>query len=193
MATTRTGRVSLVGPSSTGKTALFRAIQGLPFVADSQPTVIANHFIYRNADIQAERVPELNFWDTSGNEQHREAIGIYMKRAEVAVLVIDELTRATIPLISKWFQFIYTSNVGEPEPSRIVLRNKSDIGIAPDQQLIDLVTGQSHAEYFDVSAKTGDGIRGFIEALYRICEDRRVHPRPVISAQSGAQKSSSKC
>ena len=147
-------KVILLGDTSVGKTSICnRKIRG-QFLQVAPTLGVANSKII--VDLGTEQV-ELNIWDTAGQEQYQSITPIYMKNADVCIIVASLFDEKSIENIKKWDQSVRenTENV-----SIIIAINKTDIIGTPPISISDISSNLSnkYGEVFFVSAKNGSGI-----------------------------------
>ena len=147
-------KVILLGDTSVGKTSICnRKIRGqfLPVA----PTVgVGNSKII--VDIGSQQV-ELNIWDTAGQEQFQSITPIYMKNADVCIIVASLFDPKSIENIAKWDK---TVKEHAENASIIIAINKTDIIETPPISISEISASLSDkfGEVFFVSAKNGSGI-----------------------------------
>ena len=161
----RTAFVSLVGRPNVGKSTLLNALIGkkISIVSDKpQTTRTRVRGIVTTADTQ------LVFVDTPGLHKATTALGQRvnstalesMRDVDVVCLVLD--ATQTVGTGDQWVsQQLEIKNA-------IVILNKTDA--VPTSKVLSQLSAASKfgaAEYFPVSAKTGDGVPELIEALTR--------------------------
>jgi GTPase len=175
----RSGFATLVGRPNVGKSTLLNGILGtkVSIVSDKPQTTRSQvRGVLTRPDAQ------VVFVDTPGihkprtllgerlNDTAEEAIG----DVDVVCLVLD----ATAPVGKgdRW--------VAERVPSdAFVVVNKVDIA-SPDQVLRQLAAagGLEKAEYFPVSARTGDGVHALVEAIVgRLPEGPQLYPDDMVT------------
>jgi GTPase SAR1 family protein len=178
MKSARPGCVALCGDSRSGKTCLFRAIQNEAFRETYEPTVLGEHFRFLDANLALPNVPELNFWDTGGDAQIHNYLAVYLRRADV-ILVVTESVSA--PKLKTWCDFATASNRGERAPTIAIVRSQNDSQVSPaEENALQSFTQQRHCEGFVVSAKTGEGVPEMVRKLFDICQERKLHPPAML-------------
>jgi GTP-binding protein Era len=175
----RSGFVSLVGRPNVGKSTLLNRILGqkVSIVSDKPQTTR-----HRIQGVLTRPDAQVVFVDTPGIHKPRTALGERLNEAatstigdvDVVVLVLD----ATQPLGrgDRW--------VAERVPrDAVVVVNKVDIA-RPGDVLTQLgaAADLDLAEYFPVSARTGDGVAGLVEHLVdRLPEGPRYFPDDMVT------------
>ena len=160
-------KVVFVGDASVGKTSIFMRKMNGDF-STSTPTIgVSNNKIdisYNNKSVQ------MNIWDTAGQEQYQSLAPLYLKGAEVAIIVASLHDSMSIEHISKWHQEVLSSAGDIP---CIAVVNKTDILETPPTP-IPVVQSTLQAKFqsiFFVSAKTGDGIEVLFAEVAKYCAE----------------------
>lgn len=159
-----TVKAILLGDSQVGKTALMSRYLSGKFDGDTTVTVSACCFA-RMVKVDGTTV-KLNLWDTAGQEQFRSISPIFYHSAQVAILVFDVTSPASMEVTDYWINELRENG---PEGCPIVIfANKCDLDnerkISPE----DCFNFASKNSYplFETSALTGDGVDdGFQAAL----------------------------
>jgi small GTP-binding protein len=174
----RKNLITLIGDSRIGKTAIFESLQNHPFVETYVPTSGVRHFTYTNPSIENPDITELNIWDTSGDPALRDIVSLYSRRIDIAVIVTDELSTATIAALNQWFDLVRTANAAESPPHFVIVRTKSDTTGKSPSELKEEVERQKKCAVLEISSKTGEGMEEFVNLLYQICQERKLNPPP---------------
>jgi GTP-binding protein Era len=175
----RSGFATLVGRPNVGKSTLLNGILGtkVSIVSDKpQTTRTQVRGVLTRPDAQ------VVFVDTPGIHKPRTLLGERLNDTaadalsdvEVVVLVLD----ATAP-VGKGDRFI----AARVPADAFVVVNKVDVA-SPDQVLRQLAAagGLEKAEYFPISARTGDGVPELVEAIVgRMPEGPRLYPEDMVT------------
>jgi GTPase SAR1 family protein len=190
MKSARPGRVVLCGESRSGKTSLFRALQGESFLSDYEPTALADHYRRINPADALPNVPELNVWDVGGDAASRPYARVYIRGADVVLVCTDAVLP---PQLNGWLSVIRTSNYGMPEPTIAIVRTKKDLAIPPaEERAFQTFLQQKQCEGFVVSAQSSEGVPEMIHKLYEMCQQRKTNPpkiipEPAVGGDTGAK------
>ncbi len=175
----RSGFVSLLGRPNVGKSTLVNHILGakVSIVSDKPQTTRAQvRGVLNRSDAQ------VVFVDTPGIHKPRTLLGQRLNDTavdaaggvDVVVLVVD----ATAPL-GTGDRFVADRLPGDA----VVVVNKVDM--ASRRQVLDQLNAAAEldrAEYFPISAKTGEGVDVLVEALVeRLPEGPRYYPDDVVT------------
>lgn len=161
-------KIVVVGDSGVGKTCLLiRFIRDL-WEDDSQPT-LGVEFMTKILQTEKHRI-QLQLWDTAGQELFRSVTRGYYRGSAGALLTFDLTNRDTFDNIGRWLQDI--KDVARADVVTILLGNKSDLS---DKRQVSYdeakLFAQTHGmQYFETSAKTGDGINEAINACVAVIE-----------------------
>ena len=161
-------KVVVVGDSGVGKTCLLiRFIRDL-WEEDSQPT-LGVEFMTKIVQTEKHRI-QLQLWDTAGQELFRSVTRGYYRGSAGALLVFDLTNRDTFENIGRWLQDI--KDVARSDVVTLLLGNKSDLS---DKRQVTYEEADNFAkahgmQYFETSAKNGDGISESIDACVAVIE-----------------------
>nr|XP_043887982.1 ras-related protein Rab-36 [Solea senegalensis] len=155
-------KVVLVGDLSVGKTCIINRFCKDVFERDYKATIGVDFEIER---FEISGVPfSLQIWDTAGQEKFKCIASAYYRGAQVIITVFDMADIKSLDSTCKWLEEALREN--EPDSCFIFLvGNKSDLLPSEERQrtekdAIRLAT-ELHAEFWAVSAKTGENVQGF--------------------------------
>uniref|UniRef100_A0A8D3BDN0 RAB34, member RAS oncogene family b n=1 Tax=Scophthalmus maximus TaxID=52904 RepID=A0A8D3BDN0_SCOMX len=155
-------KVIVVGDVAVGKTCLISSFCKRDFEKNYKATI--------GVDFEMERfevlgVPfSLQLWDTAGQERFKCIASTYYRGAQAIIVVFDLSSVSSLAHARQWLEDAMRDN----DPSSVLLflvGTKKDLS-APDQlahieQEAMRLSEEIKAEYWAVSAKSGDGIRDF--------------------------------
>jgi small GTP-binding protein len=157
------GKVVIVGDAGVGKTALlFRFKRGVH--ADTTPTIGANS-IQCQVSLSPDRVVTLNVWDTAGQDDFKTLLPMFVRGAEVAVVVYDVSRHLTFEHVEQWISFFRSDTA---ECAVVLASNKSDLATDVDPSEIEELCAHHGLQHFETSAVTGEGV----ELLFREVAER---------------------
>lgn len=155
-------KVIVVGDVAVGKTCLISRFRKGAFDKNYKATI--------GVDFEMERfevlgVPfSLQLWDTAGQERFKCIASTYYRGAQAIIVVFDLSSVSSLAHARQWLEDAMKEN----DPSSVLLflvGTKKDLS-SPDQlaqieQEAIRLSEEIKAEYWAVSAKSGDGIRDF--------------------------------
>ena len=145
-------KVILVGNSHVGKTCLLCQFLDSSFQLEFQTTIAPDKSIKQlnllNTDIT------LEIWDTAGQDNYAIANKIFMKKADIALIVYDITDKASFEGLQNWYNRVVEIN----DKKKVVFGiagNKSDLF---EKQVVSTEDGQNfskkiNALFFETSAK----------------------------------------
>ncbi|KAH0787334.1 small GTP-binding protein [Histomonas meleagridis] len=165
-------KVILLGSSHSGKTSIAHRYVHKSFtqntVASTQPAFFQKeinqsgyHFI-------------LDIWDTAGQEAFHSLAPIIYRDARGALIIFDITDPSSFKTASKWVNELKQANGDMTH--MILVGNKSDLASsrAVTREEAEKYAQANHFQYFETSAKTGQGIESPFFAMGRlISEDKR--------------------
>jgi small GTP-binding protein len=116
-------KIILVGESGIGKTSIINRYHNNSFNENSLSTVSMN-FISKKIEINKKKVI-VDVWDTAGQEQYRSINKLFVKDADIVILVYDITTRKSFDDLDYWHNFI-NDELGQT-PVLALAGNKMDL------------------------------------------------------------------
>ncbi|XP_053136442.1 ras-related protein Rab-36 [Hemicordylus capensis] len=159
-------KVVVVGDLYVGKTSLINRFCKDVFDRDYKATIGVDFEIER---FEIAGVPyNLQIWDTAGQEKFKCIASAYYRGAEVIITVFDLADIQTLDHTKQWLEDALREN--EPGSSFIFLvGTKKDLvsDAACEQTELDAIrfANEMQAEYWSVSAKTGENVRDFFSRV----------------------------
>ena len=171
-------KVVFIGKSNAGKTSLVTRVTENRFDNNTRPTTSTAHFSFKPDESDPDL--EITFWDTAGMEKYRAINQIYYREAVGAILVFDLTARDSFEELDMWKgDFL----AGDPQPNAILILagNKCDLG----SPVVTEEEARTWAEdngvlYFQVSAKTGEGVAELVDALVKTIPRKCSEPEERI-------------
>ena len=162
-------KLIVVGDINTGKSSILNRFTKNVFEEHYQST-IGLDFISKNYTIHNQEV-RLVLYDTAGQEKFRSLIPMYIREAQIILLIYDISNKNSFDSIPKWFSDIL--NVKDDEAVFGLIGNKNDLN---DKREVTYEEGKKLADekniiFEEISAKTGNNINELFhdkvfEALY---------------------------
>ena len=154
-------KLIVVGNQGTGKSSILNRFVNETFEENYQAT-IGLDFQSKNITIHDQDV-RLIIYDTAGQEKFRSLIPMYIREAQIILLVYDICDKESFDAIPKWIQEI--NDVLNREVVFALIGNKLDI---ENERKISFEEGKKLAEqhnylFQEVSAKTGKNFENLFE------------------------------
>jgi small GTP-binding protein len=164
-------KIVLVGNTDVGKTSIVKTAITGSFTGDSTSTLGAS---YSTKSFQVDsRNVRLQIWDTAGQEKYRGMTPMYYHNAQVALVVYSVTDRLTFEAVDGWIKSLKDN--ADANIIIFVVGNKTDLvkerQITTDQGSEKALS--SDAEFAEVSAKTGFGIRDLFGLIPRMWLERQ--------------------
>ena len=154
-------KVMVVGDQGTGKSCILNRFVNDKFDEQYQAT-IGLDFHSKNVEINGHDI-RLILYDTAGQEKFRSLIPMYIREAQVILLIYDISNMESFNSINKWFTDVL--DVKSTEAVYVLIGNKTDL---ESERKISSEQGQYLANeknmiFSEVSAKTGSGFNELFE------------------------------
>jgi small GTP-binding protein len=187
-------KMLIIGESSVGKSCLLLRFAEDKFT-ESFLTTIGIDFKVRHLVVNDRKV-KLQIWDTAGQEKFRTITKAYYRGAHGILLVYDVTSTESFNQTRQWMQSIQ-ENMTEPV-SVIFVGNKCDMERRVDKEDAQELANEFEVEYFETSAKTGEGVeQTFVRLTTLILESQRVQSVAATSvklpAKAGRKESAGGC
>ena len=163
-------KLIVVGDQNTGKSSILNRFANNNFDDNYQAT-IGLDFANKNVTIHDQEI-RLILYDTAGQEKFRSLIPMYIREAQVILLIYDISNRKSFENIPNWFSEVL--NVKNDEAVFALIGNKMDLS---DNREVTYEEGKKLANeknmfFEEMSAKTGKNIMEFFnntifEAIYK--------------------------
>ena len=147
-------KIIFVGDAGVGKTTIISRIMDNPFNDAYEPSIGVD-FMSKNITFRGTNI-KLQMWDTAGQEKYKGLIPSYVRNSSIVFLIYDVSVKSSFDNIPNWINFIRSI-----ENNTLVLcGNKIDLA----EREVKKEDGEALAQkegiaFFEVSAKTGDGIK----------------------------------
>ncbi|XP_074212289.1 ras-related protein Rab-36 isoform X4 [Camelus bactrianus] len=158
----RLSKVVVVGDLYVGKTSLIRRFCRNVFDRNYKATIGVDFEIER---FEVAGIPySLQIWDTAGQEKFKCIASAYYRGAQVIITTFDLTDLQTLDHTRQWLEDALQEN--EPGTCFLFLvGTKKDLlsGVACEQAEVEAVrlANEMEAEYWSVSAKTGEWVRAW--------------------------------
>lgn len=169
-----TKKVVFLGEAGVGKTAIIARMTEEIYSGEYESTIGAD-FQTLLMEVNEKKV-KLEVWDTAGQERYHSLISSYIRAADVVILVVDISSHLSFERLSYWRAFC-NKELGE-ETSYIIASNKKDLENSrqcKNNEVVDYARANQFYHY-QVSAKTGDGIKELFESAAIIALQSKDQP-----------------
>ena len=147
----------IIGDKTVGKSCIINQFIEKQFINEYIPT-IGSDKIMKEIEIKGEKL-NLEIWDTVGQEQYRTVNKIFIKNAQIALIVYDITNRKSFENLNNWYNLIFEIN----KDSNVIVgvtANKTDLY---ENQVVDSEEGKNFADekkisFFETSAKDYESI-----------------------------------
>ena len=147
----------IIGDKTVGKSCIINQFIEKQFINEYIPT-IGSDKIMKEIEIKGEKL-NLEIWDTVGQEQYRTVNKIFIKNAQIALIVYDITNRKSFENLNNWYNLIFEIN----KNSNVIVgvtANKTDLY---ENQVVDSEEGKNFADekkisFFETSAKDYESI-----------------------------------
>jgi Ras-related protein Rab-6A len=146
-------KLIVVGDQNTGKSCILNRFANEIFEENYQAT-IGLDFLNKIVNINGQKV-HLVLYDTAGQEKFRSLIPMYIREAQIILLIYDITSKESFESIPKWFSDVL--NVKNDEAIFALVGNKIDLN---DTRVVSFEEGKKLANekniiFEEVSAKDG--------------------------------------
>jgi small GTP-binding protein len=155
-------KVVLVGEVAVGKTSLFVRLKDDRFIGSKSTLGLDKGEV--DFDVKGKAV-KIDLWDTAGSEKFRTLTGNYYHGAKAAVYIYDITEASTLYSLGPWLQ---DAQKFAKDHLCFLVGNKSDLDDEKDLEDRTVETFNKEKEFverFEVSAKTGKGVREAFQAI----------------------------
>ena len=157
----------IIGDKTVGKSCIINQFIEKQFVNEYIPT-IGSDKIKKEIEIEGKKL-KLEIWDTVGQEQYRAVNKIFIKNAQIALIVYDITNRKSFENLNNWYNLIFEIN----KNSNVIVgvtANKTDLY---ENQVVDSEEGKNFADekkisFFETSAKDYESIENVFIQLSKI-------------------------
>lgn len=164
-------KIILVGESGIGKTSIINRYHNNSFNENSLSTVSMN-FISKKIEINKKKVI-VDVWDTAGQEQYRSINKLFVKDADIVILVYDITTRKSFDDLDYWHNFI-NDELGQT-PVLALAGNKMDLYEREEvrEEEAEELANEWGAYFALLSAKEeNSSIKNFFEHIIKLYLER---------------------
>jgi len=155
-------KIVVIGEAAVGKTSLVKKFCEGAFL-EGYKTTIGSDFYVKNFSIGDTQV-SLSLWDLAGEHRFKSVLPTFCKGSNGAIICFDLTRRKTYIRLAEWIEFLWEITGLIPS---VLVGNKADL---QDLRVVNSEEAKQYAqqcgmEYFESSAKNGDGVIDIFEAL----------------------------
>ncbi|XP_038619046.1 ras-related protein Rab-36 isoform X2 [Tachyglossus aculeatus] len=171
----KVSKVVVVGDLCVGKTSLINRFCKDTFDRDYKATIGVDFEIER---FEIAGIPySLQIWDTAGQEKFKCIASSYYRGAQVIITAFDLADIQTLEHTKQWLEDALREN--EPDSSlKFLVGTKKDLlsGAVCERSETDAiqVANEMQAEYWSVSAKTGENVKNFFSRVAAVTFEQSV-------------------
>eukprot|EP00794_Sanderia_malayensis_P014316 gene14316-15805_t len=171
----KTSKAIFTGDISVGKTSIINRYCRNRFEKDYKPTIGIDYEI-KKYEILSNRF-DLQIWDTSGEERFKCITAAYYRGAQAIIVVFDLTELLSLTHASQWIEEAL-NNTKTTVPEIFLVGNKKDACKSHQFEKIHedakVLANELNAEYWDVSAKSGENVDKLFERISAVCFDQAV-------------------
>ena len=151
-------QIVLVGDSTVGKTSLLLKYTNGSYSEDNLATVGLD-FITKD-EIINEKTIRVKIWDTAGQERYKSLTQGFFRLANGAIIVFDVSNNDSFVNLKYWVSALRNFfNLNQTVFNVIIVGNKIDKEREVSQEDANNFAKENGITYFEVSAKTGEGVK----------------------------------
>ena len=189
----------IIGDSQVGKTSILRRFAQEKFNADYLATIGVDFYV--KDVIINERKIHVKMWDTAGQERYRTITQGFFRNGQGLIIVYDISSQESFDNLKYWIESIHNNAIDSKNIPGIILGNKIDLAErVVDKKKAEDYAKSSNYEYFEVSAKTGEGIdnsmKYLIQKVIEVLDKKEKDEKKNIEIKSDSKnkgKDSNKC
>ena len=157
----------IIGDSTVGKTSILSKYSSKTFNENYLATVGLDFFT--KDEVIDNKIIRIKIWDTAGQERYKSLTRCFFQKAQGVMIVYDVTCEKSYNNLKFWIDSLQ-SNLYEDidKVPIIIIGNKIDIPKRQiDKEIAKEFAESYNYEYFETSAKTGEGIDNAIRELVK--------------------------
>lgn len=176
-------KVVFLGEGRVGKTSIGKRWAEDRF-EQSQRSTVAAAFFQKSMNYEG-KLLNIQLWDTAGQEEFHSLAPIYYKDAHAAILVFSCTDRKSFDRMMQWKNELTSSRGGDIKI--VIVANKVDLikDRCVSTEMGETFAKQVGANYFEVSAKTGENINLLFNHVASLLAKMEVSPTKKRGGSKG--------
>ena len=178
-----------IGDILIGKTSIINRAARKSFEESYSPTITPTSLSFQIESNSGTKI--FSLWDSAGSEKFKDILQLYVKNSSLILYCFDLTNKSSFDNLNKWIDLVNQILLNE-EYFFAIIGNKSDL---INERQITFEEGQRFADskgcfYFEVSAKTGEGI----DSTFTFLSNQSIEEKDgLILDASPSQKQSCNC
>eukprot|EP00112_Aurelia_sp_Birch-Aquarium-sp1_P013228 Seg2800.3 transcript_id=Seg2800.3/GoldUCD/mRNA.D3Y31 product="Ras-related protein Rab-36" protein_id=Seg2800.3/GoldUCD/D3Y31 len=171
----KTSKCVVIGDLGVGKTSIINRYCRNVFEKDYKPTIGVEYEVRRYEILKTQF--QLQIWDTSGEERFKSITAAYYRGSNAIMVTFDLTESLSLTHARSWLDEAL-NNTRTTVPEIFLVGNKKDS--CKSRQLEEIrkeakaVCEEMNAEYWEVSAKSGENVKDLFTRISAICFDQAV-------------------
>ena len=157
----------IIGDSTVGKTSILSKYSSKTFNENYLATVGLDFFT--KDEVIDNKIIRIKIWDTAGQERYKSLTRCFFQKAQGVMIVYDVTCENSYNNLKFWIDSLQSNLYEDIDKVPIILiGNKIDIPKRKiDKEIAKDFAIKHNCEYFETSAKTGEGVDNAIKELVK--------------------------
>jgi len=157
----------IIGDSTVGKTSILSKYSSKTFNENYLATVGLDFFT--KDEVIDNKIIRIKIWDTAGQERYKSLTRCFFQKAQGVMIVYDVTCENSYNNLKFWIDSLQSNLYEDIDKVPIILiGNKIDISNRKiDKEIAKDFARKHNCEYFETSAKTGEGVDNAIKELVK--------------------------
>ena len=157
----------IIGDSMVGKTSILSKYSSKTFNENYLATVGLDFFT--KDEIINDKMIRIKIWDTAGQERYKALTRCFFQKAQGVIIVFDVTNQKTFSDLQYWIESMNSHLYDDIDSIPvIIIGNKIDLPKRiVTKEIAEQYAKEKNYNYYETSAKTGDGIDVAIKELAR--------------------------
>eukprot|EP01100_Stratorugosa_tubuloviscum_P004229 TRINITY_DN2050_c0_g1_i1.p1 TRINITY_DN2050_c0_g1~~TRINITY_DN2050_c0_g1_i1.p1 ORF type:complete len:208 (+),score=65.86 TRINITY_DN2050_c0_g1_i1:57-680(+) len=160
-------KIAILGNASVGKTSIIKRYVRQSFDTNYKATIGVD-FLVKEIQINNENIA-LQIWDTVGTEKFHSISVSYLRGCDAGILVYSVDDKESFASLENWKNIL--KQLVEAAPI-FIFANKCELDQEIDKGEAQQWADSNHFDFYETSAKDGDGIEAAFEAIAKIIYDK---------------------